>query len=124
MELFIQFLEQFRDLIFSYILEMLKVGWWVFIPAIAIVYVPGRMLGFINSYRGRNIIGIVCLIGFSYLHVIMRVTYADNFEFVFMWIHRLSLGILWYVLVGFTLAERTDKFMDKKFAPDIAKNRK
>lgn len=87
----------------------------VFIPTMAMVYLFGRMLEISKENRIRNLIAFVTIFTSSTLITVFK----DNKLFWTIWnIYFLGcIGILFYVLVGFTLYSRVDAFFDK-FAAD------
>lgn len=87
----------------------------VFIPTMAMVYLFGRMLEISKENRTRNLIAFVTIFISSTLITVFK----DNKLFWTIWnIYFLGcIGILFYVLVGFTLYSRVDAFFDK-FAAD------
>ena len=106
------------------ILYILGQSFLVFAFSLSIVYLFGRMLGLVKTYRTKNIIAFFCMIiscivvnwvfnydmSFKFIEVS-----KDKIIFVLISVLILILAILEYVLIGFHLYDRFDNFLDRKF---------
>jgi len=108
----------YKDYIVQLIESILHSGLWIFIPTQAMVYIFGRMLGILKTDRTKNTLALITSMTFSGAYVHLNIPYDTTIQFVWFWVHWLSWGILWYVLIGFKLANRMDHLLDKKFADD------
>lgn len=95
--------------------EPIIAGLNVFIPTMAMVYLFGRMLEITKSNRIKNLIAFCTIFISSFLITIFKTNelFWDIWNMYFLG----CIGILFYVLVGFTLYARVDAFFDK-FAID------
>lgn len=114
-----QFTEAFTELFFEEFIPFFTFGvirgFFIFIIALSIVYLFGRMLGFLKTYRQKNTLAVLVMIIADYWILTL---FDIRVDFLFDFIIYLSFAILWYVLLGFTLYSRADKFLDKKIAED------
>jgi len=87
----------------------------VFIPTMAMVYLFGRMLEIAKENRSKNLIAFLTILFSS----ILITTFKNEQLFWDIWnMYFLGcIGVLFYVLIGFTLYNRVDTFFDK-FAAD------
>mgnify|MGYP007069471104 CR=1 FL=1 len=83
----------------------------IFIPTMAMVYLFGRMLEVTKTNRSKNVVALITIIASSSLITIFK----NNQIFWNIWdMYFLGcIGILFYVLVGFTLYQRIAAFFDK-----------
>lgn len=109
---------EYKEFISQVILDLLYSGFWIFVPTQALVYLLGRMLNILKTDLTKNILATIATIAFSYLYIRVNITYIDLFSLIYVWIHWASMGILWYVLIGFKLYVRLDHLQDKKIADD------
>ena len=109
---------EYKEFIAKVILDFLYSGFWIYIPTQAIVYLAGRMLGILKTDLTKNLLAFVATIGFSYLYIKMNLVPTDIWVLLYMMIHWVSLGIFFYVLLGFQLFNRIDNLLDKKVASD------
>lgn len=86
----------------------------VFVVALAIVYSSGRMLGLVNSYKIKNALAIIGILGMQYMFHLQTI----SFDSIWNMIVNSSISIILYVLIGFKLYDRWDDFMDKRFGKD------
>jgi hypothetical protein len=107
--------------LFSELLPVMLVhigrGFVVFAPALAVVYIFGRMLEIVKSNRVKNIIAIILILAQTYFYSRYE-TFADFSEEIQYMLLTAGVGILLFVLIGFKLYARADALQDKKFAPD------
>lgn len=93
----------------------------IFIPTMAMVYLFGRMLEIAKENRTKNLIAF-CSIFFSSILITVfknEQLFWDIWNMYFLG----CIGILFYVLIGFTLYNRVDTFFDK-FAADRKERKK
>lgn len=92
------------------------IGLNIFIPTLAMSYLFDKMLSITKTPRGRNIVAFVTCFACSYL------TFFYNTYDLFwkIWTPYFSgcVGILFYVLIGFSLYDRVDALFDR-----ISKNK-
>lgn len=98
--------------------ELLTKGFYVFLPMLASVYIMGRMLGFINSNRGRNFVALIIMFPSSWLVANLFYEYYTIITMLGDIVFFGSVSILLYVLVGFKLFPRIDNLLDKKIGSD------
>lgn len=113
----IEFLLQFKDSIII-VLEHMGVGFSIFIPTLAAVYIVGRMLNLAHSDTVKNLIALIVNYLVSYLYLFTFFEYSTVILLVWEVFYFGGIGILLYVLIGFTLAKRADNLLDYYFAPD------
>lgn len=82
------------------------------------VYIPGRMLGIVESYRTKNTIALVTILLFSVFYVYAFQEHDTIEQYVYIFFIYFSISIIIYVVIGMRLFDRIDTFMDKKFAED------
>ena len=109
---------EYKEFLSTVILDFLYSGFWIYIPTQAIVYISGKMLGILMADWTRNLLALVATIGFTYLYIMMNVTFTSTLELVSAMVHWASMGIIFYVLLGFKLYGRIDNLLDKKIADD------
>ncbi len=112
---------EYKEFISQVILDLLYSGFWIYVPTQAIVYISGRMLGVLNANWSRNLLALVAILGLSFGYIKMNLVYTGAMELTWLMIHWVSLSILWYTLVGFTLYKRIDHLLDKRIADDEEK---
>lgn len=115
-------LEEYKEFLTVFVLRFLKCGFYIYIPTQALVYVFGRMLGLLNTYRTRNSLALISIIGISYFYIHINIPTTNLSELVYVWMQWASMAVIIYTILGFKLAERMDSLLDLKFAPD--KNKK
>jgi hypothetical protein len=82
-----------------------------------IVYTLGRSFKILNTDNTKNGAAYIVMIISSYLFA-TRLNFIYSKEIFIFNIIILSLSVLAYVLIGFTLYSRVDSFFDNKFAKD------
>ena len=112
---------EYKEFLSTVILDFLYSGFWIYIPTQAIVYISGKMLGILMADWTRNLLALVATIGFTYLYIMMNVTFTSTLELVSAMVHWASMGIMWYVILGFKLYDRMDHLLDRKIANDEEK---
>lgn len=117
-------MEEYKQFLSGVILNLLKSGMYIYIPTQAFVYLAGRMLGILSAYWTRNLLAFILITIFSYGYVSMNIDYLGTKELIWICSQWVSMGILWYVLLGFRLFGRVDNLLDDKFAKDKKKRRK
>jgi hypothetical protein len=92
----------------------------IFIIALAVVYLVGRMLGLIKSYQLKNAIAFItvvaCNVAFLMLGPVLPLR-----DFLIDVVANSALSIIIYVLIGFNLYDRADAFLDKTVGEDKPK---
>ena len=92
----------------------------IFIITMAFVYSIGRMFLLTTSYRIKNSLAFITMLGCNYF--LYR---PSTIETAIPVIVHMSICVLLYVLIGFKLYDRVDSFLDKHFGKDrISKRRK
>lgn len=92
----------------------------IFIAALGIVYIVGRMLEIVNSDRGRNAVALLVIFPLSYWSVIMYDLDIIVHPLEVYWrtlVYGSSACVL-FVLIGWKLFSRIDNLLDNKIAPD------
>ena len=110
------FWTEYKDFLFLLGLHFIISGAYIYIPTQAMVYIFGRMLGIFNSDRSRNSIALITTTLFSMGYLYLKKELSTPYEYIWAFFHWFSIGILWYVLLGFKLASRIDSLLDKKLA--------
>lgn len=92
----------------------------IFVVSLGIVYMFGRMLEIVNSNRGRNLIAILVAYPLAYWSIIIydMQELIHPMEIYWRTLVYGSMSCIFFVLIGWRLFDRADKFLDKKFAPD------
>jgi len=77
------------------------------------------MLGILKTYRTKNIVALVAMVGFSYWSILIYdVSLVGNLAEMYWKVAMYtSVSALFYVLVGFDLYDRFTGWSDKKFGP-------
>jgi len=88
----------------------------IFIVSLGVVYLFGRMLGLIQSYRVKNAIAFSIIVGMNIFYELLVKQNKDIVSAIWSIIIYTFLGLVIYVLIGFSLYTRWDKFLDKRFA--------
>lgn len=114
-----KFLEALTEQFFTEFIPILTLGivrgFFIFVIGLSAVYLLGRMLGFVQTYRQKNLVGFITMaVADFWLLSVFEISLDPVFEYVLY----LSFAIMWYVLLGFRLYDRADKFLDKKIAKD------
>ncbi len=117
-------LEDYSDFLSIFILRFLKSGFYIYVPAQAVVYVFGRMLGIFNGNTLRNLLALISIFVLSYFYIYLNFPSLGNIELLYEVIQWSSMAIIFYVLLGFKLADRMDHFLDKRFADDTEVKKK
>lgn len=112
------FLLEYKDFLILIGLHFMISGVYIYIPTQAMVYIFGRMLEIAKKDRSRNVIALVSTIIFSISYIYVNKEYDTKHEYLYEFIHWFSLGIFWYVLIGFRLFSRVDNLLDKKVGKD------
>lgn len=101
-------------------LQYLFFGLLAFVGSLAVVYITGRMLEFVNSNRGRNTIAIISSYPLSYYIVSLFETQVTihSVLFWFATTYVWFLSCVFFVLIGWKLFKRFDHFLDSRFAQD------
>lgn len=91
----------------------------IFIPTLAVVYIFGRMLGFLKSYRTKNTLALIINFITAYMYVNLVYEFDGDWQWM-AWnvFYKGCIGILWYVLIGFHLFDRIDNLLDHKLYKD------
>jgi len=87
----------------------------IFIIALSVVYLFGRMLNFAKTYRQKNAIAFLTMLPTTHLVIL---NYGTESSYLFTFVVLMSFGILLYVLIGFKLYSRVDHALDKKIGED------
>lgn len=82
--------------------------------ALALVYVLGRMLGFIEKPRIKNLIAFLAIAGISYYYSWHLCSFSNSPARIFDAISYAAFAIIVYVLVAFKLYDRWNAVLDKK----------
>jgi len=90
-------------------------GMIVFIIALSVVYLLGRMLNFVRTYRQKNTIAFLTMLPATHLVIL---NYGTESSYLFTFVVLMSFAILFYVLIGFRLYNRVDHVLDEKVAKD------
>lgn len=107
---------------FPFLIDGLLRSSVIFIAMLGVVYIFGRMLEICGGDRARNAIAIVTAFGTSFW--LARIYNTEligtpHFWWLFV-IHALAACIL-FVLIGWRLFSRVDRFFDRKFAEDMGR---
>lgn len=116
-------LEYFGDYIPFFVDTIVK-GYSAFLVSLAVVFVVGRMLNLVNSYRVKNLIALI--VAFSVAHWITFIdgTDVDMSDFYWRVVFTTSVAVVLYVLIGFDLFDRFNSWCDKKFGSTKKKDTK
>lgn len=104
----------------------------IFLGALGLVYLLGRMFGLVNSIRGRNIVAFIAMFIFTSIYVFVLnkpiPSWASNNQILlllYLYIPDISkliililIEVLIYVLLGMRLYSRIDHILDKHIAED------
>lgn len=90
----------------------------IFLFSLGVVYILGRMLEILRGYRVKNTIAVGCMLGASYVSVIVydgpfMLHPYDLYVRVALYT---SVAAILYVLIGFDLYDRFNAWSDRKFA--------
>lgn len=107
-------------------------GLVIFVIALGIVYIMGRMLELINSNRGKNALAVITMLCLSlwslYLYDLELLVNTDpvlrNLEILWRVMIYSSLGSIFFVIFGWDLFDRANAWLDKTFAPDPNKQKR
>lgn len=109
--------EHFKQLLIQLGLwEPFVTGVNIFIPTMAMVYLFGRMLNIAKKDTGKNLVAFFTIVISCGLQVFIGKT--ELFWKIWDFYFAICVGIILYVLIGFTLYPRIDHFFDKFFARD------
>lgn len=90
----------------------------IYLMVQGVVYILGRMLCIVNSEVGRNAVAVIFSIVFGTWSVYLYDIWINTLDFLWkVSIFSITPCIL-FVLIGWKLFDRTDHFLDKKFAED------
>lgn len=98
----------------------------IFLVSLGTVYILGRMLGLLKSYRAKNVFAFIAMVGFSYWSVFIydfSVTTKPS-ELYWKVAMYTSVSAIFYVLIGFDLYARFNSWSDKKFGGTPKKERR
>jgi len=85
----------------------------IFMITLAVVYIPGRMLEVVKSFRVKNFIATVAAVGFTYLNLKgFRYSIENIYQEIYFIAFHSSLVIVAYVLFGMRLFDRVDTKLD------------
>lgn len=89
----------------------------VFVLSLGIVYIIGRMFDLVHGYRAKNLIALVSMIIFSWwsIQIYDQDILVSPQEIYWRVLIYTALASIFYVLVGFSLFDRFNAWMDKKF---------
>ena len=92
-------------------------GLVIFIIALGIVYVLGRMLGLAENYRTKNAVALIAVIALSYwsVHIYDMGLISHSHEIYWRTLSYISLATIFYVLAGFDLYDRFNTWCDNRF---------
>jgi len=92
----------------------------IFIIALGIVYILGRMLEIVNSDRGRNAVAIIVIFVCSYWSILIydMDIVINELEIYWRTLTYATGSCILFVLIGWKLFDRIDNLLDKKIAPD------
>lgn len=82
--------------------------------ALAAVYLLGRMLGFIEKPRIKNLIAFIVIAGVSYFYSWNNRSFDNHIALAFDAISYAAFSIILYVLVAFRLYDRWNALLDTK----------
>ncbi len=106
----------YKDVILQVSQQLLR-GVVIAAIALAVVYALGRMLELVNSNRARNLIALVIMLGANYLYA-SNILGIHGTDLILDCVIYSTEAIILYVVVGFSLYDRMDAFLDKKLGPD------
>ena len=92
----------------------------LFAVGLGSVYIVGRMLGFINSNRGRNAVAAATMAGGSIWTTLIYddAVIVHPHEYIWRPIVYLTVASVLYVILGFKFAGRIDNVLNKKMAKE------
>ena len=117
-------MEAIKDAVFSeympFIAYVLFRSLVLFAVGLGSVYIVGRMLGFINSNRGRNAIAALAMTGGAIWTTMIydEAVIIHPHEYIWRPIVYLTVACLLYVILGFKFAGRLDNVLNKKMAKE------
>ena len=117
LELLIEFKDIFTPIL-SEITQALVQASIVFICALAVVYVVGRMFDLVHTDRLKNFIALLLIVGLNYAYSNLFYTIDDLSYKIWDVFVNSCLSTVLYVLIGFKIYDRVDNLLDKKIAPD------
>ncbi len=102
-------IEIFKD-IFEYIRseEGVKTVVSIFVITLSLVYIPGRLLGFIRSPRLKNMVALLSIFTFTPL-LLLEIIPLKILNLIIV----SSVVIVVYTLLGMRIFDRTDSFLSK-----------
>ena len=106
-----------------YILVTLSRSIYIFIIALSIVYLFGRMLDILHSNTFRNFTAFIVIVSCNifYTFKVQPATFNTFYQSIWEIMIFSAVSILLYVLIGFKLYDRVDCFFDKKIGKDKGK---
>lgn len=108
-------METLLEEIMPFITLGLSRGVFIFVGSLANVYLWGRMLGFLKTYRQKNFVGVLTMVPLT--HIVIKY-FSTPWDYLVSFIVFMSFSILLYVWIGFKAYERVDKLLDKKVGED------
>ena len=101
-------------------------GLVIFVLALAVVYLLGRMLELIKSNRSKNTVAFLIMVMASYWSVfIYDVDLVVSVQEIY-WrgLIYVAIAVVFYVLLGFDLFDRFNSWCDRKFGDNDIKKKK
>jgi hypothetical protein len=92
-------------------------GLVIFVIALGSVYIVGRMFNVARTYRVKNFVALVVMVGTSYWSVLMydMEIIVHPLEVYWRTLVYVAVASVLYVLAGFDLYDRFNNWSDKKF---------
>jgi len=90
------------------LISILLLPFTTFIIALGFVYVIGRMLEIVNSYKIKNVIALFIMIGSYYYYFFILTPSFSLEETIWYMIIYTSISVIFYVVLGFKFYERMD----------------
>lgn len=113
----LEIFEQIKTILIELkIWDPIVIGFNIFIPTMAMVYLFGRMLNIAKKDRSKNLVAFITIVSSSWLQLFFNTNklFSKIWNFYFI----VCIGILLYVMIGFNLYPRFDAWLDKVFAKD------
>lgn len=115
---FLSLLIEFKDLLFPVLIFLARSLIAVSI-GLAIVYIFGRLLGLILSYRWKNTVALITIIAVVILQELFVYEHSNNTPDIIMSIVLYcAISIICYTIFGMKLFNRISSYLDSKIAPD------
>lgn len=98
----------------------------LFVIALGVVYMTGRMLGIFHTYRTKNSIALITIIILAYwsVHIYDLELIVHPHEIYWRTIVYSSLSSIFYVLAGFDLYDRFNDWCDYRFKKEDTKKKR